>query len=269
MQLANDNNGISSPDQKAVSGQPTPLPDLPTESALFLDIDGTLVGHASHPSAIHIDLPLRSLLASLKLATGGAVALISGRSIADIDTLFSRTILPVAGQHGIERRSADGVVHMQELAADLFRAPTHELRNLCLTHPGFLLEEKGASLALHYRADPNLEGLAQRTILALAASLGGKFETLLGKYVVELRLSGKNKGTAIAEFMAEMPFRNRVPVFVGDDLTDEFGFDLVNCLGGLSVKVGEGPTCAGWRLHDTEAVIRWLLASVRRRTVQH
>ncbi len=265
--MHSNNNGVSNADHAVEPEWTKPRPELCSKSAIFLDIDGTLVSHASHPSATQIDTPVRELLESLTLATGGALALISGRSIADIDTLFSHTILAVAGQHGIERRTADGVLHIQQLPTDLFRGATHELQNLCSEYPKFLLEEKGSSLALHYRADPSLADLAQRTMSALAVSLGDKFETLIGKCVVELKLSGKNKGTAIAEFMAEKPFKNRVPVFFGDDLTDEFGFDLVNRLGGLSVKVGDGPTCAGLRLRDTDAVIRWLLASVRRQTV--
>jgi trehalose 6-phosphate phosphatase len=233
-------------------------PGLPEQTAVFLDVDGTLVHHADHPEAVRIDGPLSALLERLDTVTSGALALISGRSIADIDSLFSPTRFAVAGQHGAERRSWDGTLHFLPSLSSRLHGPAEELHRLVRAHPRLLLEDKGASLALHYRGEPGLAGLVEREVRHVLAALGNDFELQTGKFVFEIKPSGKDKGTAIAEFMAEAPFEGRLPVFVGDDLTDEFGFDLVNRLGGHSVKVGAGPTRARWRLENADAVRRWL-----------
>ena len=233
-------------------------PRLPARAAVFLDIDGTLVHLADRPDAVRIDAPLRVLLERLKAATAGALALISGRSIADIDALFAPSRFALAGQHGTERRSADGSIHFHAPLVERLRGPAAELRQVARSHEGLLLEEKGASLALHYRNAPAAANLVEREVRRVTDELGDGFELQAGKFVFEVKPSGKDKGTAIAEFMAEAPFAGRTPVFVGDDLTDELGFDLVNRIGGESVKVGAGPTRARWRLDDADAVRRWL-----------
>ena len=239
------------------------VPALPA-AAVFLDIDGTLVRHADNPGAVLIDDGLRALLGALNDAACGALALISGRAIADVDALFFPTRFAVAGQHGAERRSIDGTLHYHAPLASRLLAPALELRRLVQAHPGLLLEEKGASLALHYRGAPALAGLVEGEVRRVVAALGDEFELQAGKFVFEVKPSGKDKGTAIAEFMAEAPFAGRLPVFLGDDLTDEFGFDLVNRLGGHSVKVGPGPTRARWRLDNADAVRGWLAAYAAR-----
>jgi len=232
--------------------------------AFFLDVDGTLLDYADHPLAVRVGRDLRALLEGLSAAAGGAVALISGRSVEEIDRLFAPLRLAVAGQHGTERRSAAGAVrrdappleHLARAAADLVR--------LTAAHAGLVFENKGMTLALHYRRAPPLQGLAEREMRRLAAALGEDFELQGGKFVFELKPSGRNKGSAIAEFMAEAPFAGRLPVFLGDDLTDEYGFDVVNRTGGHSIKVGPGETRARWRLADAAAVRRWLAAYVER-----
>jgi trehalose 6-phosphate phosphatase len=233
-------------------------PAWTAHAAVFLDIDGTLVPHESRPDAVRIDGALRTLLERAREAAGGALALISGRSIADIDALFSPAIFAVAGQHGAERRSADGRIHHHAPLASRLQGQAAKLRELVRAHPALLMEEKGASLALHFRGDPGLGGLAERETRKAVVALGDDFELLAGKFVFEVKPSGKDKGTAIDEFMAEAPFAGRRPVFVGDDLTDELGFERVNRLGGDSVKVGPGPTRARWRLADAGAVRDWL-----------
>ena len=222
-------------------------PRLPANAAVFLDIDGTLVHLADSPGGVHIDRALCTLLAGLQEVAGGALALISGRSIADIDALFSPA-----------RRSVDGTLHFHAPPAARLRGPAAQLRSLVQSHDGLLLEEKGASLALHYRNAPDQAGLAEHEVRRIVEALGDDFELQAGKFVLEVKPSGKDKGTAIAEFLAEAPFAGRTPVFVGDDLTDELGFDLVNRIGGESVKVGQGPTRARWRLDNADDVRRWL-----------
>jgi len=125
-------------------------------------------------------------------------------------------------------------------------------------HPALVLEDKGMNLALHYRSAPELGATVRETLGRLVDELGGDFELQSGKMVMEIKPSGKDKGTAIAEFLAEAPFRGRLPVFIGDDLTDEFGFELINRVGGCSVKVGEGSSAAHWRLPNADAVRAWL-----------
>ncbi len=242
--------------QPGAPGRGVPPPSA--RVALFLDIDGTLVHHADHPGAVAIDAALHAMLARLAQATDGALALISGRAIADIDALFAPSRFAVAGQHGTERRSADGSLHCHAPLTARLHGVAEQFRQLVHEHPGLLLEEKGASLALHYRNAPEAAGLVAREMQRVLAGLGDEFELQAGKFVCELKPGGKDKGTAIAEFMSEAPFAGRRPVFVGDDLTDELGFDLVNRTGGDTVKVGPGPTCARWRLANADAVRDWL-----------
>jgi len=239
---------------------PDPARALPPacEIALFLDVDGTLLHIAATPDAVSIDPAAVALLERAFRATGGATALITGRRIADVDRLFAPLALPVAGQHGFERRDAAGALHrhaqsLPELAA--MRAP---LAAFAADHPGVLIEDKGLSVAAHYRLAPGAGPALGALVERLAAESGGVLAIQRGKMVFELRPAGKDKGTAIAEFLDEPPFRGRTPVFVGDDLTDEYGFSVVNGHGGVSVKVGDGPTEAVARLPDVDAVRAWL-----------
>jgi trehalose 6-phosphate phosphatase len=238
-------------------------PALPRGCALFLDFDGTLVHLEDHPSLVRADEALHALLGTLGVAMAGAVALVSGRTIAELDALLVPARLAIAGQHGAERRSVDGTMHYHAPLSPRFEEAALALRRLVAAHPQLLLEEKGASLALHYRARPSLGPLVEQEARRVLRSLGEGFALQAGKFVVELKPSGKDKGTAITEFMAEAPFAGRLPVFVGDDLTDELGFEVVNRLGGHTVKVGSGITKARWRLRDADAVRGWLADGTR------
>jgi len=226
--------------------------------AYFLDIDGTLVAIARSPGGVRIDRNLRSVIEGLHHATGGAVALITGRGIADVDRLFPGLELAAAGQHGIERRDARGRISLHPFPSRRLAAVRSELTETVARHPGLLLEDKGRSLAIHYRGAPRLGGFAHRLAHTMVARLGRAFCAQSGKRVVEIRPSGKDKGTAIQDFMAEPPFKGRAPVFLGDDRTDEHGFAMVNRLGGHSLKIGPGPTVARWRLRDVMAARAWL-----------
>lgn len=226
--------------------------------AFFLDIDGTLAGLARTPSAVRIDEKLRAVVGMLCRTTGGAVALVTGRGIGDVDRLFPGARLPVAGQHGVERRAASGRISRHRFPAASLRRAKARLEAAADRHRQLVLEDKGLSLALHYRRAPRLGGYAHHLVREAARQLGPGFVVQSGKRVVELRPSGRDKGTAILEFSREPPFRGRLPVFIGDDASDEHGFAMVNRLGGHSVKVGPGRTLARWRLPDVAAVRGWL-----------
>jgi trehalose 6-phosphate phosphatase len=226
--------------------------------AFFLDVDGTLVAIAESPGAVRIDRALHELVETLTRTSGGALALVTGRSIADIDALFAGGLLPVAGQHGLERRRASGRISRHRTSVRHLAMVRGALAVAVGRHPLLLLEDKGLSLALHYRRAPRLAGYAHRLARALLLQLGPDWTMQRGKQAIELRPAGPDKGTAIEAFMHEPPFRGRTPLFIGDDVTDEHGFAMVATLGGEAVKVGPGPTCAAWRLDDVTAVRSWL-----------
>lgn len=237
-----------------------PLPLPASEWAYFLDLDGSLIELANTPDAVSVGPELRQLLRHVHQACGGALALVSGRSLADLDKHLDMPGLPMAGQHGLEWRDAAGRV---QRCASPSTEQQHIRRNLEAIqkrHPGLLLEDKGLALALHYRQAPALAGYVHRLLNRLVQEAGNGLYLQKGKRVVEVKPIGADKGTAIAAFMAEAPFHGRRPVFIGDDVTDESAFSKVNHLAGLSIKVGPGRTHASWRLPDVAAVRNWLAA---------
>ncbi|MEJ2173774.1 MAG: trehalose-phosphatase [bacterium] len=238
-----------------------PAPE--TDWALFLDIDGTLLTHAETPDAVYVDDALRELLERLRRQNGGALALVSGRAIADVDALFEPLVLPVAGQHGVEWRDAAGNLHHLPFPEEHLRQVAQRFAAFKARHPGIVFEDKGHSLALHYRLAPQLEREVRTLVEHAVADLGQNFELQAGKLVCELKPGGHDKGTAIEAFLSTAPFEGRTPVFIGDDLTDEYGFATVQRLGGHAVKVGEGESTAEWRLADVEAVRGWLGSAVK------
>lgn len=230
----------------------------------FFDLDGTLLDIAPSPAEARLDQSVRDLLARLSDITGGGVVLISGRSIADIDVLFPDAELPVAGQHGLELRDHSGRHWRHELPTASLEHARERIAAAAERNPGLLLEYKGLSLALHYRAVPHLADFARNLVHEVRAELGPEYGVQEGKSVIELKPGGRDKGIAVLEFMEEEHFRGRRPVFVGDDVTDEYAFAVVNDLGGISIKVGPGPTAARWRLPDVAAVREWLRDGMRR-----
>ncbi len=166
--------------------------------------------------------------------------------------------LPIAGQHGLERRNASREVFTHEFDSRAFGEACEEIRIKSGAVPGVVAELKGLSIALHYRGAPEQEQFAHDLMSMARQRLGSGFMTLNGKMIIELKPAGKDKGVAIREFLDEAPFKGRVPVFAGDDITDEFGFDVVNEMNGHSVKVGGGPTGAHWRLRTVTEVREWL-----------
>jgi len=240
-----------------------PPPPPQKEWAYFLDVDGTLIDIAESPDAVQVDQVLLDLIDRLFDATGGAVALVSGRSISDLQSLVGALRVPLAGQHGLERRDACGRLWMHAAPPATKCAIKEALVPVLNRHPGLLLEDKGLTLALHYRRAPQLATYAQRLLSRLISAENSGLELQHGKCVVEIKPAGFDKGAAVAEYLAEEPFRNRRPVFIGDDLNDEHGFAEVNRMEGISIKVGTGPSCARFRVADVAAVRYWLETAFR------
>jgi trehalose 6-phosphate phosphatase len=231
--------------------------------ALFLDFDGTMVDIAPQPHAVEVPELLVGMLRDVQDYLGGAVAVISGRPIDQIDVFLTPLQLPVAGVHGAERRTATG--EMLLLNTHPLGAVENAARGLASRHPGLLVENKRGSLALHYRMAPELEDVCVQTMQdAVAASPG--MTMLRGKMVVEAKPGGASKGRAIEEFLGEPPFQGRTPVFIGDDITDEVGFSTVQERGGVGIKVGEGATIAQRRIDDPTALRRELEAALTARS---
>lgn len=233
-----------------------PPPDL--SWAYFLDVDGTLIHLADTPQEILIDRPLLDLIADLYRVSGGAVALVSGRMISDLQHHLGMSKLPMAGLHGLERRDSAGRLWIHAAPPTTKAAIKDALAPLLVRHPGLILEDKGLTLALHYRQAPQLAAYAHQLMTRFATAPGQGLELQRGKRVVEIKPAGIDKGTAVAEYLNESPFKGRRPVFIGDDLNDEHGFAEVNRLNGISIKVGKGSSCAQFRLPDVTAVHQWL-----------
>lgn len=241
------------------------LPPIDHCTALFLDVDGTLLEIARTPDAVRVSAALRETLQRAQQRVNGALALISGRTIASLDRLFAPARFAAAGQHGFERRDAQGWHVVPEVDAQELEYVRQMLHKLKERHANLLIEDKGASLAVHYRTEPRLEPVVHQALNELQGMLAGRYRLRPGKCVVELVPAGIfSKRTAVEAFMHEAPFAGRVPVFVGDDITDEDGFAAVNAMGGHSIKVGRlGQTQAEYCLPDVEAVLAWLGSAVR------
>jgi trehalose 6-phosphate phosphatase len=238
-------------------------PPLAEGCALFLDIDGTLAEFAATPREVRIDQQLIAALPFLRTRYGGALALVTGRSIRDVDRMFPDLGVPVAGQHGCERRDALGTLHLHTSNPAVLEKLLALFSAFAARHPGLLLEDKGATVALHYRQSPQLAGQVQSIARSSFDAVGPEgYRLWEGKQLVEIRPDGRDKGKAIVDFMSEPPFAGRTPVFVGDDVTDEDGFAAVAAMGGWAVKVGSGRTCALYRLPDIASARRWLLAGI-------
>lgn len=242
-----------------------PLPDLRAGRrpfALFLDVDGTLLELAEHPDSVVVPPGLVALLARMRDSLDGALALVSGRSLASLDALLGAARLDAAGCHGAEMR-INGKVRVLAGADKLVSSLGERLARLTDGIPLTLVEVKTHSVALHYRT-PHLEPDAAFALARQAVGeMGQRFRILRGKQVVEILPVGAGKGTAISQFLAEAPYKGRRPVFAGDDVTDEEGFREVNRRRGISVRVGiSGETAARFRLETTRGLLSWLSAQV-------
>ncbi|HWK74996.1 MAG TPA: trehalose-phosphatase [Povalibacter sp.] len=236
------------------------IPIIPEHQlALFLDVDGTLLEIAQTPYAVIVPESLKITLDTLSSRLQGALALVSGRSVETLDALFAPYRFPAAGIHGCELRPAGSAIEYPAVDATQLAAARDTLSTWTQRHPGTLLEDKRYALALHYRLRPELETAALDAVLPVLTQLGGVFELQRGKSVYEIRPVGYTKGSAIHSFVRAAPFAGRTPLFIGDDITDESGFEVVNELGGVSVCVGaREPTAARYRLANVDTVISWL-----------
>ena len=236
-------------------------PALDARSAVFLDVDGTLLEIASHPDLVRVPSGLPALIARRAEERDGALALISGRPLVQLDQLFHPWRGAAAGLHGIERRRADGTLDRgidgaSEAALNHIRP---KLTALAGDGTGLLFEDKGGTIALHYRAIPEREAEIRAYAEALLSESGATLRLIAGKMVVEFQPTTADKGLAIAAFLAEPPFLGRRPIFVGDDTTDEDGFVEIRRRGGIAVRVGSsGATAANHNVPTVGAVLDWL-----------
>lgn len=235
-----------------------PLPGIGPQVALFLDFDGTLVDIAPQPEDVVVPTGLVDTLRQLSVQLNGALAVVSGRKLTELDAFLAPLQLPTAAEHGAQQRMPGG--QTLRLASPDLREVTRLATALAESHDGLRVEIKPAGVALHYRHAPELEAICLQLMLEASRTTPG-LELLRGKFVFEIKPVGVNKGTAIEAFMVDAAFAGRHPLFAGDDVTDEAGFAVMQHLSGHGIKVGDGPTLAFYRCASPAALRDWLLAS--------
>lgn len=228
-------------------------------TAIFLDIDGTLLDLAPTPLEVNVPTRLQKTLAALKIRLGDAIAFVSGRPIAEIDRLFAPLKVAAVGGHGAEIRFApNGETRRSKLATidDELRA---EFATIVELDPGILIEDKGFSVAIHYRLSPEIGGEVMKHIVAICRSERcASLEILPGKFVIEVKPSGYNKGSGLIEMMTVPPFKGRKPIFIGDDITDHAAFAALPEFGGTGISVGGMQPGAAFNFDGPQDVRLWL-----------
>ena len=246
---------------------------LPMEAgmwALFLDVDGTLIDIAETPDSVDVPPELPRQVAALSQSLDGALAMVSGRSIAAIDALFDPFRFAAAGLHGMEIRSSpDGPVERVAVNGDDLGAARRKLDDLAQAWPGMIVEDKDIGFAVHYRKAPDAANDVDRLVDALLAQMGREWMRQDGKMVVEIRPSGTNKGDAVARLMATARFRGRFPITIGDDLTDEMMFAYANDALGRSIRVGTGAhsSLAQFTVESPRSIREWIARLAHSATV--
>lgn len=242
----------------------TRLPGGAGEWGLFLDLDGTLLDIASRPEAVTVADDLLPSLARLTNLLEGAIAVVTGRKLEDVDNLLGPLPIPIAGLHGAAIR-LDGKLHQAEGASDIPPPLTDSLLEFVLQRPGLLIEPKGASVAVHYRNAPERAGEVEAEVTRLVAAHAPLHDIQPGKMVFEIKPRGVNKGLAVQTLLETPCFRGRRPAVFGDDLTDEAGFSVARMAGGAATIVGAPPrpTGADHRLADPSAMRAWLAGAWR------
>ncbi len=247
-----------------VVGAGSELPRLAWTDALFLDVDGTLLEFAATPDGVVVPDTLIALLEALDKKLNGALGFVSGRQIKVLDQLFAPLRLPAAGVHGGEIRIAPALIHHTAAVGDEF--PQHlldSIDNVARQFPGVFTEPKRYSIAVHYTKAPHLRELVRSSVeAALSHHRAEGVEIVEAHHVIEVKAIGFNKGTAIATLMKSGPFRGRVPVFIGDDVTDEDGFAVVRAAGGRAYSVATRRARTTYTFADPRSVREWLAALV-------
>jgi trehalose 6-phosphate phosphatase len=259
------NSSDTQPGLKPDQGDTPARPDFPAldfeRTAIFFDIDGTLLDLAPTPLEVQVSDRLQHSLASLKARLGGAIAFVSGRPIAEIDRLFAPLKVSAVGGHGAEIRfEPEGGTRRSKLATidDALRA---EFTSIVQLAPGILIEDKGYSVAIHYRLSPDVGGEVMKHIVAICRSERcDALEILPGKFVIEVKPSGYNKGTGLVEMMSVAPFHSRKPIFIGDDVTDHAAFAVLPGFGGTGISVGGMQPGASFNFDGPQDVRQWIEA---------
>ncbi len=234
----------------------------PKDMVLFLDIDGTLLDFADTPSMVFASDFLIDGLNDLRAMLDDALAFVSGRMLVDVDALFSPLCLPGAFSHGGEIRDPECRVVRTLADVERISAVVEMAVDWSRKHVGVHVENKGDAVAMHYRIAPEKKAAVAHFAQEMQQILGEEYHLLEGSSVVELKPVNRNKALAIGELLRFPQWADRIPVFVGDDVTDEDGFKMVNALGGVSIKVGTGVTQATCALSDPRAVRYWLRSLV-------
>src|SRR6266550_319323 len=234
------------------------VPDL-SRMAILLDIDGTLLDLAPTPREVWVPPGLAKTLNRLLMRTSGALALVSGRSLNDIDLIFAPEQFPAVGGHGAEMRISQDSEAVATHAPPMDRELKRRLAAIAKLSPGILLEDKGYSLALHYRLAPHAEKAIYEAVSLIRADLpNAPIEVLPGKCVCEIKHSGFNKASGVRELMTHEPFSSRRPVFIGDDVTDESVFAIMPDLNGLAFSVGRRAKGVAGHFDEPRDVRDWL-----------
>jgi trehalose 6-phosphate phosphatase len=245
-------------DQLRPRGMAPPLHRIADHCAIFLDFDGTLMNLERRPDQVVVDGCLLYLLDDLYVATAGATAILSGRSLDDMDALLAPLRLPLAGIHGAQRRRADGVIEKCAVPSTVVWQTRMSLRMRLRRYEGLFIEDKGSAFAIHYRGAASVSLTRLRADLeALASASRGVFEVVAGTDVLELRPRACDQGAALARFMSEAPFAGRFPIFIGAEQTDRAAFDAVARVNGMGIAVGSDVT-APWWLPDPAGLRAWL-----------
>lgn len=227
--------------------------------AILLDIDGTLLDLAPTPREVWVPPGLAETLSRLHARTSGALALVSGRSLNDIDLIFAPEQFPAVGGHGAEMRISVDSEAVATHAPPMDKELKRRLAAIAKLSPGILLEDKGYSLALHYRLAPHAEKAIYAAVSLIRADLpNAPIEVLPGKCVCEIKQSGFDKATGVRELMIHEPFRGRRPIFIGDDVTDESVFAIMPDLGGLAFSVGRRAQGVTDHFDEPRDVRAWL-----------
>jgi trehalose 6-phosphate phosphatase len=232
---------IAPEEEEALESVPVPSSMVPhlSETAVLLDIDGTLLDLMPTPREVWVPPGLAKTLNRLYQRTGGALALVSGRSLNDIDLIFAPDVFPAVGGHGAEMRIEGENDAVASHAPPLDRELKRRLAAIAKLSPGILLEDKGYSLALHYRLAPHAEKAIYAAVSLIRADLpDAPIEVLPGKQVCEIKHSGFTKASGVRELMTHPPFKGRKPFFIGDDVTDESVFAIMPDLDGIAFSVG-------------------------------